>query len=433
MQVLALDVGLSSVKAALLDVGSAAVLGEAALVPFELEHPGAGAAQVIPEKLWSAVAAAARKAMRGVEEVDGVGLSCVAPGLVLLDARDQPLSSFWMPRDRRSRLAARQVWAAVGEEFLAETGSRPLPGGVSAVCYRQQLTDDPYVYRNVRSYLHLNGWLGLRLTGRRAIDRANASLSGLYGTLTDQRWSPRWCEFFNLEPDWLPPVVDGSATLGPLLPAVAAELNVPPGLPVKLGTTDVSSAVLAAEMRPGDLLHDAGVFQVLAAVVEKPAADVRRQVHQLGVGAGFVHLTHDPVGLPALDWLHALCFRDQAKDVFFSATLNEVLERQTRVTLDPPNLAGDWLEIDAHRAAFRDLALTTDRMDLLAAVVQELRRQHQRAPASLGTAEHFERIFLAGANVELLRRLYPECSTAKLSSLEDGALRGVAWLFREQS
>ena len=41
--------------------------------------------------------------------------------------------------DRRSRMAARQVWGAVGPEFLATVGNRPLPGGISAVSFKQLL------------------------------------------------------------------------------------------------------------------------------------------------------------------------------------------------------------------------------------------------------------------------------------------------------
>src|SRR5207247_165651 len=151
-----------------------------------------------------------------------VGLSCLTPGLVLLDERDRPVAPIWTHLDRRARPAARQVWADVGEEFLASVGNRPLPGGISAVCYRQQLSDDPYLFTRVRSYLHVNGWLGLRLTGERCFEPANACFSGLYGTLTDQQWSPRWCDYFQVEPAWLPPVVSGSTTIGHLRSAVAA-------------------------------------------------------------------------------------------------------------------------------------------------------------------------------------------------------------------
>ena len=102
------------------------------------------------------------------------------------------------------------------------------------LCYRQQLTLDPSLRSRVRSYLHANGWLGLRLTGERAFDRANASFTGLYGTLTDQKWSPRWCDYFQVDASWLPPVWCGSTTLGALRPSLAGELGVPAGIPVKL-------------------------------------------------------------------------------------------------------------------------------------------------------------------------------------------------------
>src|SRR5207248_913932 len=130
-----------------------------------------------------------------------------------------------------------------------------------------------YLIRDIRSYLHVNSWLGLRLTGERAMDRANASCSGLYATMTDRRWSARWCDFFNVDPKWLPPVVCGSQTLGTLRPEVAVELGVPPGVPVKLGTADTSSAMLAAGVKTGDLLHSIGTTQVLATLVDRPVPD----------------------------------------------------------------------------------------------------------------------------------------------------------------
>src|SRR5437879_10071098 len=205
MHILALDVGTSSVKAAVLDVATAAPVGSIARVAYCLDHPTPDAAEVPAERLWSAVTAAARQAVRPSGHVEGIGLSSLTPALVLLDEADRPLGPIWTHLDRRARPAARQVWAAVGEEFLATTGNRPLPGGITAVCFRQQLSADPYLARRVQSYLHANSWLGLRLTGEQVFDRANACFSGLYGTMTDQKWSERWCQYFEVEPHWLPP------------------------------------------------------------------------------------------------------------------------------------------------------------------------------------------------------------------------------------
>ena len=173
------------------------------------------------------------------------------------------------------------MWTEAGPTFLAETGNRPLPGGMSVICYRQQLREDPTLRRMIRSYLHVNGWLTLKMTGERGFDPANASFTGLYGTLTDRKWSTRWCEYFQVDPSWLPAVVCGSTTVGSLRLAVAEELGLPPGIPVKLGTGDTSCAILATGMDHGDLLHVVGTTQVLAAFAEIPEPRPERLTRQL--------------------------------------------------------------------------------------------------------------------------------------------------------
>jgi xylulokinase len=437
MNILALDVGSSSVKAAVLDAATATARGDIAHVPLTLETPTPDAAELHADHLWEVVATAARAAVRsagvagkGGDDVAGVGLSTFAPGLVLLGEDDRPLAPIWTHLDRRARPAARQVWAHVGEELLAAIGNRPLPGGISALCWRQLLAADPYFTHRTKSYLHVNGWLAFHMTGTKAFDPANASFTGLFGTLTDQKWSSRWCDYFEVDPAWLPPIMDGAATVGNLRSTVAVEVGVPAGVPVKLGTADTSCAMLAAEMAAGELLHVVGTTQVLAAFADKPAPSPRRLTRLFGVGARFLQVTHNPVGGAALDWIHQLCFREQPKEVFFGKTIAQAREHRPRVTLDPPFLGGDRLEIEAHRAAFRDLELTTDRLDLLAALLDAMVRRHYEALANLGQGLSFRRIFLTGGGADTIRQLIPEYQKSSIHELEEGSLRGVARLFQ---
>lgn len=429
MQILGLDVGTSSVKAAVLDVATAAPLAPIVRIPYTLDHPTADAAEVPAERLWLTLAEAARTAIATGHEIEAIGLSCLTPALILLDAADQLLLPIWTHFDRRARPAARQVWAEVGEEFLATAGNRPLPGGISAVCYRQQCSDRPSLRREVKSYLHANGWLGLCMTGEKAFDRGNACFTGLYGTVTDQAWSPRWCSYFQVDPSWLPTVVCGSSTLGNLRSAAAAELHVPAGLPVKLGTADTSSAMLAAGMQAGDLLHVVGATQVLAALTDRPQPNPRRLTRQLGVGGEFIHVTHNPVGGAALEWIRNLCFREQDEKDFYEHVISEALKRGPSALLDPPYLGGDRLEIESHRAGFRELTLATDRLDLLAAVLTAMRQGHADALLALGMGSRFRRIFLTGGGAETLRRLLPGYTQDTVQPLEEGSLRGIARLF----
>jgi sugar (pentulose or hexulose) kinase len=104
----------------------------------------------------------------------------------------------------------------------------------------------------------------------------------------------------------------------------------------------------------------------------------------------------------------------------------------TRVRLDPPFLGGDRLEIEAHRAAFRDLELTTDRLDLCAAVLEAMARGHREAVAALGQGSSFRHIVLAGGGADLIRGLFPEYKSANVEEIKEGSLCGVANLFKNE-
>jgi xylulokinase len=429
MAILALDVGSSSIKAAVLDTATAEPIGSIARTVYELDTPCPDAAEVPTDRLWSAIRAAAHEALASGVPVEGVGLSCLMPALVLLDAADRPLTPILTHLDRRARPIARRVWQDVGPEFLATVGNRPLPGGISVLCYRHLVENDPRLRERVRSYIHANGWLGLHLTGVKAFDRANACFTGLYGTLTDRQWSSRWCDYFEVDRNWLPPVISGDETLGTLRPEAARELGLQAGLPVKLGTADTSSAMLAANMRPGDLLHVVGTTQVLAALTDRPVPAANRLTRLLGVGDSFIHVTHNPVGGGALSWLRELCFRDQDDHEFYGRLIALAGSRQTEAVLDPPFLGGDRLEIEAGRAAFRELTLATDRLDLLAALLTAMRRGHESALQALGLKSPIQRVFLTGGGADVVRTLIPAYKSTPVQMLEEGSLRGVARLF----
>ncbi|MBX9581313.1 MAG: FGGY-family carbohydrate kinase [Gemmataceae bacterium] len=432
MHILALDVGTSSVKAAVLDQATGDPVGHPAKAPYSLDYPTHDAAEVPAERVREAVENAATEAVAAAKgaTVDGVGISCLTPALVLLGDGDQVLSPVWTHLDRRSRPVARETWAGFGQAFLNEVGTRPLPGGISAVGFAQQVRDDPGLKGRVRRYLHLNGWLGLRLTGTAAFDPANASFSGLYGTCTDHQWSAWWCGYFGVDPAWLPPVVDGRAVLGGLRDEVASAWGLKPGTPVKVGTADTSSAMLAARVCPGDLLHSVGTTQVLAVVTDKPAPDPRRLTRLFGVGDKYAVVTHNPVGGAALEWMHKLCFHDQSADEYYGRTVFACDGRKTDVTLDPPYLGGDRLEIEPRLAHFTHLSADDTREDLLYAVLEAMRRGHRAALAGLGVdPTTIRRVVLTGGGAEVVRKVLPEYQNADIHLIDGASLRGVARLW----
>src|SRR5437764_10779274 len=113
MHVLALDIGTSAVKAAVVDVTTAAPVGPVHKAAYDLDRPTPDAAEVPAERLWQAITSAARKATAAGPTIEGVGLDCLTPALVLLDAADKPVAPIRNHLDRRSRPIARRIEAEV--------------------------------------------------------------------------------------------------------------------------------------------------------------------------------------------------------------------------------------------------------------------------------------------------------------------------------
>ncbi len=429
MHVLGIDVGTSSVKAAVLDVETGEPVGKIAHVGYELDRPTPETATIPPERLWKAVLDAARQAVDGQRDVQGIGFSFFTPALLLLDAADEPLTSIVTHLDHRSRSEAARIEAECGEEFLAMTGNRPLPGGISAVSYAYLVRQQPSLPRLVRRYLHVDSWIGLRFTGEAAMDCGNACFTGVFDTMGTHDWCDRWCNYFGIERAWLPPARSGDVTLGGLRGEIAQQLNLPPGIPVKLGTADTSSALLAARIEVGDLLHVVGTTQVLAVRTAQPRPAADHLTRLLGVGDGYVHVAHNPVGGVALEWMHQLCFHDQSTAEFYAQSIPAAIARQTDVLLDPPYLGGDRLQIEERRAAFRELTIAHERLDLLAAVLAAMRSHHAQATAVVADGQTFRRIVLTGGGAAIARQVIYDRETRAVEMIEEASLRGVARLF----
>lgn len=427
MNVLAIDIGTSSVKAAVLDQASGQPVGPVAKSQYALHQPDADTAAILPDELWTAISQAVHHAANG-QQVEGIGISCLTPCLVLLDQRDQPVLPFVTHLDRRARATAKMLDSRWGTEILRDTGNRPLPGGISAVFFKHWADAHPELVSLVRRYLHLNSWLGLKLTGNTAFDPGNACFTGLC-EWTDLTWSPVWCEQLGVMPGWLPAILPGNTTLGGLREEWAVAWSLPAGIPVKLGLADTSSAILASGMERGDLLHLVGTTQVLAILTDTPQPSPHRLTRHLGVGESYIHVTHNPVGGVALDWIHQLCFADVPEPDFYSSVIDQALHRNTSVSLNPSFLGGDRMEIEEKKACLNGLTLSTNRMDLLAAVLQAMKQGHRQAWSHLERQQPPRRVFLSGGGASVVRKLLPEYQQVEVFELEQASLLGIAKVF----
>lgn len=116
-------------------------------------------------------------------------------------------------------------------------------------------------------------WINFKLTGVRAQDITEASLSFLMDWRT-RSWSDELCALTGVSRNLLPDLREPSQVLGGLLPAVAAATGLPAGLPVLVGAGDYPMALMGSGvMRPGMASDVTGTSTIITMLHDAPVPD----------------------------------------------------------------------------------------------------------------------------------------------------------------
>ena len=260
-----LDVGTSAVKA--IAVAPDGELLARREVAYPLSTPRPGWAEQNPEDWWRAT----EEALAGLEvgEVAGIGLSGQMHGLVALDASEQVVRPAILWNDQRTAAECAEIEERVGFERLVElTGNRALTG-FTAPKLLWLRRHEPESFARIAHVLLPKDYVRLRLCGERAIDVADASGTLLFD-VARRRWSDEVVAALELDPAWLPPVLESPDVSG----------TTPDGVPVAAGAGDqAAGAVGVGVVRPGPLSVALGTSGVVFTALDAYAHDPQARVH----------------------------------------------------------------------------------------------------------------------------------------------------------
>ncbi|WRS27354.1 FGGY family carbohydrate kinase [Oscillospiraceae bacterium MB08-C2-2] len=269
---LGIDIGTGSLKLALIDQ-TAHLLAKSA-IPYEILHPRPGWAEIDPQELWQAFLQAAKQlfAHHDPSAVGGIGVACLCPGLVAMDQNGAVLTNPILYSDRRSVAEAEYIKTMMpSDDFFALTANTPMSGAMSATSILWIKNHLPQVYAHTAVFGHLNTLFGHKMTGNFAIDRSNASYTGLFDVAGSREFSPLLCEKAGISIHKLPKVLGSEEVVGLLSNPDLLQLGLPRGIPVVAGGGDTACASLAAGIvKAGDICESAGTTNVLTVCVDKP-------------------------------------------------------------------------------------------------------------------------------------------------------------------
>ncbi len=206
--VLALDVGTSSVRAALYDERGAAVPGAAARVPHRVRYLPDGGVETDADELLAAVVGALDRCLADVRApLAAVGVSCFWHSLMGAAADLRPLTPVLLWADTRSAADAAGLARRLdGEAVRRRTGCRLHPSYPTAKLSWVARTR-PDWWGAVRHWLSFGEYLTHWLCGELAASVSMASASGLYDQVAGA-WDREVLAALDLEPVRLPPLVD---------------------------------------------------------------------------------------------------------------------------------------------------------------------------------------------------------------------------------
>jgi xylulokinase len=232
-----IDLGTSSMKTVLFDSNLRNVAYTDESYPTLM--PSDGFCQQDPNRWWQALCHTCRYVLEQVDvsptAIAGIGIDAQSSVALPIDKEGNVLYDALLWMDRRATKQSARFEKLTG--FRQITGNRADASqfGPKMLWFRDMQHD---IYRKAVAFLHANGYLIYRLTGRMTTDETEAGLSLLCNTRASL-WSQDIIEEVDLDMAKLPPIVPSTEVVGRVTARAAGETGLAEGTPVVAGLMDV--------------------------------------------------------------------------------------------------------------------------------------------------------------------------------------------------
>ena len=277
--VLGADSSTQSTKVIAVDMESGEIVGEgrAAHSGLDTQHPA---------EWWEALVVATRSAISPDMRVEAISIGGQQHGMVVLDANGQVIR----PAPLWNNVAAAPDAERLNTmaDFGREVGTRLVASITIAKLAHLARTAPEDLARTAAVGLP-HDWLNFKLTGNLVTDRGEASGSGWWSPRDGRERRDLLALAVGAETARrlrIPEVRRPEEPAGTLRDEAAAELGLPPGIPVGPGTGDNMAAALGVGVVPGELVVSLGTSGTAFAVSLEPIADDSGEVEGFADATG---------------------------------------------------------------------------------------------------------------------------------------------------
>jgi xylulokinase len=224
---------------------------------------------------------------KAAADIGAIGISYQMHGLVCLDKQGNALGNSIIWCDSRAVETGNQLALQLGADYCREHLLN-LPGNFTTSKLKWVMDHEPARYEKTDRIMLPGDYIAYRLTGE--INTTIGGLSeGIFWDFREERISEKLLRVSGISNDLLPDIVPAFGEQGRLMPAVAAELGLKPGIPVSYRAGDQPNNAFSLNvLHPGEVAATAGTSGVVYGVAGRPVSDPLSRINT------FAHVNHTP-------------------------------------------------------------------------------------------------------------------------------------------
>jgi len=296
MYLLGLDIGTSSIKAAIMDAetGTCKASCNSPASEMEILAPRPGWAEQNPELWWKHTCIAVKDAIvqAGIDydEIKAIGISYQMHGLVCVDKEMNVLRNSIIWCDSRAVEIGKEAFAGIGpNECLSHLLNSP--GNFTASKLKWVKENEPDVFNKIYKIMLPGDYIAAKLTGE--INTTKSGLSeGIIWDFKQGSQGDLLLNYYGLDKSILAAIVPTFGNQGKVTSEAAALTGLKSGTPVCYRAGDQPNNAFSLNvLNPGEIAATAGTSGVVYGVTEQVKYDPKSRVNT------FVHVNNSETGI----------------------------------------------------------------------------------------------------------------------------------------
>ena len=291
MYTLGFDIGSSSVKVSLLNLGSGTLEASAFYPKTEMSITAVkpGWAEQDPAVWWENLKRAASEVLASIpnkrDQIIAIGISYQMHGLVIIDKQKQLLRPSIIWCDSRAVEIGQKAFSAIGSKKCLSSLLNS-PGNFTASKLRWVKENEPKIFDKIDKFMLPGDYIAMRLTGDVSTTLSGLS-EGILLNFKTNALATSLLDYYGIPSELVPPIVPTLGDQGHLCKLAAQDLGLPEGIPISYRAGDQPNNALSLNvMEPGEIAATAGTSGVVYGVSDTLKYDPVSRVNS------FAHVNH---------------------------------------------------------------------------------------------------------------------------------------------